>query len=83
MGDVITVACDVCGEQKKKANRWWILWFNDGSAELKISEFDPEIWRLLKEGSVTRAVACGEEHAQQLAGRWMVTRSFDAPRRAQ
>lgn len=80
MPELNTFACDVCAAQKREVNRWWVLYVLDG--ELKVREWDIAcelLWKKLGELELPRAVACGEEHAQQLFARWLVSGSFDAP----
>ncbi len=91
MPELNTFACDVCGVTKKETNRWWMVCaLEHREAEPASPEkifvcvqFDLEFWKEAQkeheEDVVARAVACGEEHAQQLFARWLVSGSFDAP----
>ncbi|HWQ03675.1 MAG TPA: hypothetical protein VNL38_04270, partial [Candidatus Nitrosotenuis sp.] len=86
MAEVNTFACDVCSEQKKECNHWWIVWvetWHQMGATFCAREFSAASWDAVT--ARPRAVACGEEHAQQLFARWLVgsqtpgASPFDAP----
>jgi len=78
MPELKTFTCDVCGELKRDVNRWWIVYVLRG-IEFSCMEFNLVDW--LQIHDPIKAVACGEEHAQTLFARWLVTKSFEPPRR--
>jgi len=77
MPELNTFACEICGALRRDVNRWWMLW--SVGKRIFCSEFNTRRWGQLMRLGIRRAVACGEEHAQQLFGRWLVSGSFDAP----
>jgi hypothetical protein len=83
MPELNIFACDVCGAQKQKCNHWWIVWIQPiqpAPQSFAAQEFSTDLWeRLSQDPAWPRAVACGEEHAQQLFARWLVSGSFEAP----
>jgi len=87
MPELNTFTCKVCGVTKRDVNRWWIVWVTGPNRKRSFccAEFKEELWKKLQPNPVIpvlplpRDVACGEEHAQQLFARWLVSGSFDAP----
>ena len=79
MPEVNTFSCAICGALKREVNRWWILRALPGC--LDIREFNTDAWETFRKAGENIEVACGEEHGQQLAARWMVAKSFAPPSR--
>ena len=80
MAKVDTFRCDLegCGMVRERdANHWWILRPSPDGGDvtgLLILKWTPLI---AAAGDVKHA--CGQEHAAQLAQRWMTTGSLEAP----
>jgi hypothetical protein len=95
MPELNTFACEICGALRREVNRWWMVFaitedaplgrFTPDALETRseagfiCAEFNAELWADAIQDGLPRAVACGEEHAQQLFARWLVSGSFDAP----
>lgn len=68
---VDTYKCDVCGVEKKVANRWWILWIRDDGLAL-----DPWEKKGANPAYAHAYHVCGEAHGLELVSRFMQTGSL-------
>jgi hypothetical protein len=74
MEHLTTLACTICGEHKRRAQRWFLALEDRWQDKLKIVQWDE---RLAIQEGVHRA--CCPAHLQELVVHWMTTGSLDYP----
>jgi len=59
MPELNTRVCDQCGNIKRDANHWWVLWANKQTKSLYIAPIENEKLEMLPGNLYIRLFACG------------------------